>query len=174
MNEEAAGPVASGETVAETGAMRAQAKSISNRHWISLGWCMCVSAVLLAGCSKIGTKHRLAVSGTVTLANQDDINGSISFVPAEGTAGPAAITTLAKGKFEFDRTNGPTAGPHRVIIRRSIIQNRIPSSNTVDQKADSAAIALADSKSGDVKTEWKLRANLHEDAPNHFDFKLEP
>jgi len=77
-------------------------------------------APFLAGCGKKNNVERLPVHGTVTLANGERFNGSITFRPANGRPGPAATTKLADGSYEFDRSNGPTAGPQTVIVMRIV------------------------------------------------------
>ena len=56
----------------------------------------------------------------MTLPSGEKLSGSITFLPAPGRPGPAATTKLAEGSYQFDRSNGPTAGPHTVIIRRVV------------------------------------------------------
>jgi hypothetical protein len=109
---------------------------------------------------------RLPVFGTVSLPNAEGINGSITFVPTEGNHGPAALAKLTDGKYQFDRTNGPTVGPHQVIVKRTFPRSRVPTPNGSDQKGEAV--------SAGIKTEWKLNANLKEQASNQYNFTLEP
>lgn len=74
-------------------------------------------ATLLDGRGRKGL-DRLPVHGTVTFANGEKPDCSITFVPDKGHHGPSATARLVEGSYKFDRSNGPTAGPHTVTIRR--------------------------------------------------------
>jgi hypothetical protein len=58
------------------------------------------------------------------MASGERLNGSITFIPAQGQSGPSATTKLDEGQYEFDCTDGPTAGPHTVIIKRVVSRSR--------------------------------------------------
>ena len=79
-------------------------------------------APLLGGCGKKGVE-RLPLHGTVTVASGEKVNGSITFRPADGR-GPSANVKLAEGSYQFDRKNGPAAGPHIVIVKRGLPPGR--------------------------------------------------
>jgi hypothetical protein len=132
--------------------------------------------VVIGGCRPQNEVSRLPVHGTVTTANGEKPNGSISFIPADGESGPAAMTVLTGGNYQFDRTNGPTAGPHQVIVRKMVSHSRTPPSGAGDFKNNS--VKTADTKAADnktvPKTEWRLTANLSEHAANQYDFTLPP
>ena len=100
--------------------------------------------------------------------NAEEINGSITFTPAEGSHGPAATAKLVQGEYRFDESNGPTAGPHRVIVKKSIVHNRVPSPATGESKSGTSTA------SSESKMEWKLNADVKEHAPLQYDFKLPP
>src|SRR5262249_5944540 len=55
-----------------------------------------------------------------SLATGEKPTGSITFVPTVLQSGPAATTAIVDGRYQFDRTNGPTEGPHHVIVTRRI------------------------------------------------------
>ena len=122
-----------------------------------------------AGCGKKDRVTRLPLFGKVSTSNDEEINGSITFIPSEGFHGPAATATIANGEYQFNQENGPTAGPHQVIVKRLTSRNRLPGTNRGDQKSDSEAIP-----SGNSKTEWRLSANLTKNASNQYDFTLPP
>src|SRR5688500_13010891 len=63
--------------------------------------------LLLAGCG--ADSDRGAVSGTVTLDGKPVENGSISFVPIEGTQSPSAGAVIGNGTYEIPRDKGPMA-----------------------------------------------------------------
>src|SRR5687767_11663369 len=79
--------------------------------WPALG--MLVAAL---GCGGDGLA-RVAVEGSVSQGGQPLSAGVISFLPAAGNNGPAANTDIVEGRYRFDRTNGPIAGAHRVLVR---------------------------------------------------------
>ena len=73
--------------------------------------------VSLGGCAEPARgAQRLPVKGTVLQQGQPMPAGSISFLPIEGTSGPAANTSITQGKYQFTQANGPVAGRHRVVI----------------------------------------------------------
>jgi hypothetical protein len=126
-------------------------------------------AIIGAGCGK-SPAARLPVYGAVSYANGETFNGSITFVPANGRPGPAATTGVSNGYYRFDSTNGPTAGPHRVMIRQII--PRGAALKSLGQRKPPAAPGSADAGSG--KTAWTLSADVPLDGPYQFDFKLDP
>ncbi|MBI5759377.1 MAG: hypothetical protein HZA46_12735 [Planctomycetales bacterium] len=69
-----------------------------------------------SGCSQSSGPRRVPVRGTVKLAGQLFQPTSISFQPTEGHSGPAANTAIVNGVYQFTTEDGPTAGPHRVLI----------------------------------------------------------
>jgi hypothetical protein len=78
-----------------------------------------LALVPVLGCGGSGGVPRLAVYGTVAHPSGDKIDGLISFVPDQGRTGPSAVGSIVKGAYQFDKTNGPTSGPHRVIVTRT-------------------------------------------------------
>src|SRR5205807_2180689 len=64
-------------------------------------------SVVLMGCGSGSGIQRMALSGTVKTADGEPINGSISFTPDRGTAGPVANGTITDGKYQFDKSTGP-------------------------------------------------------------------
>jgi hypothetical protein len=83
------------------------------------------------------------------------LNGSISFIPAQGRDGPGATCSLLKGSYQFDKSNGPVAGPHEVIIRRSVGKS------------------LPGGPAANTKGEWKLTADVPALGPYKIDFTLD-
>jgi hypothetical protein len=116
---------------------------------------------LQCGCGRGHRVTRLPVHGTVTMASGERLNGSITFVPAQGRGGPSATTNLAEGKYEFDRTNGPTAGPHTVIIRRVV------------SRADSLKAIAARQPIRENRAEWTLSADVAENGQYLQDFTID-
>jgi hypothetical protein len=103
----------------------------------------------------------LPVCGTVTPASGEKFSGSISFLPAEGRPGPAATTSLTDGEYRFDRQDGPTAGPHRVVVNMVI-----PKGAALEARNKKAPAAGG-------KTSWTLSAEVPANGPYQCDFKLD-
>jgi hypothetical protein len=83
-----------------------------------LPWAIC-SAVLFfltLGCGPAGPE-RASVSGQVTLDGQAIEQGTISFLPAEGNAGPSAGSAITNGRYDIRKANGPVLGKARVELR---------------------------------------------------------
>lgn len=78
--------------------------------------CVVVAVLLLAslGCNDSGS--RVPLAGTVSQAGGDPVNGSITFIPADESAGPAATAAITDGRYQFDASTGPLPGRHRVTI----------------------------------------------------------
>ena len=98
--------------------------------------------------------------GTVTIANGERLSGSITFLPDKGQRGPAATTGLVEGSYKFDRSNGPSAGPHTVLMKRIVPRSRIPEPHVSKQ-----TIAI-------TKAEWTTSADVADDGQYLHDFSL--
>lgn len=133
------------------------------RHWIPLGL-----VVVLVGCETRNHVARFPLDGTVRLGNGEKLNGSITFVPAEGRSGPAATTAIVDGKYRFDATNGPTPGPHRVIVKRIDFKGRMLESRGGKQKTDAKS---ATNPAG--KVEWTFTCDLKATDSGPRDFTLD-
>ncbi len=119
-------------------------------------------ALLVSGCGRGKGLQRIPLHGTVRLSNGEKISGSISFVPVKGQAGPAANTKLAEGSYTFDRSNGPTAGPHCVFVKRVDPGSRIPRLPPANQKPVPNA-----------KAEWTQNAEISDDGQYLLNLTLE-
>jgi hypothetical protein len=133
-------------------------------------WCLVLLlAMTLVGCSRSNGEGRLPLYGTVTDSSGEKVSGSISFVPDQGRPGPSAIASLKDGEYRFDTTNGPTAGPHRVNVTRTV---------TKDLSAKQAAApkrSLAGKKGGVAPSssgQPALSADVPAKGPYQLDFKL--
>jgi hypothetical protein len=125
---------------------------------------------LLAGCGRDSEIVRLPVRGDVTLSGGEQFNGSITLIPASGQRGPAATTTVKDGNYQFDRTNGPTAGPHHVVIKRVISKSAmLESRGSRNPRAPKET-----PQGGEPRLEWTLSTDVTEQNLDHCDFKLEP
>jgi hypothetical protein len=116
----------------------------------------CVVAVfgLLTGCGA-GDGQRLPVTGRITGNGAETLDGAISFIPAKGNEGLGATCALKNGVYQFDRSNGPTAGHHQVSIRRT------PSKPTGRPAA------------GQTRQEWIFQADVPAKGPYTIDLKLD-
>jgi hypothetical protein len=144
-------------------------QDVSYRRSAGFSILMAVCA-LLAGCRREDAIVRLPVRGAVSIRSGEQLSGSISFLPANGHKGPAATTTIVAGTYRFDQTNGPTAGPHRVIIKRII-----PKSDMLQTRGSRNPGAPKDVPQGSgPRTEWTATANVTEQNLDQCDFQLEP
>ena len=84
----------------------------TSSHIALLFW---LAGALIAGCGGSGPQ-RHEVSGSVTFAGEKIPEGSIAFVPIEGTKGPKVGANIQQGRYHIDRSGGPLAGRHRVEI----------------------------------------------------------
>jgi hypothetical protein len=71
---------------------------------------------LCAGCSRSGLQ-KAEVSGSVSLNGVAIEEGSIQFIPVDGTTGPGAGGVIKNGKYRIERENGVTVGKNRVELR---------------------------------------------------------
>jgi hypothetical protein len=124
---------------------------------------------LLGGCGK-GDIARLPLHGTISLPSGEALTGSITFVPLEGTPGPGATATISEGRYQFDRENGPTAGPHRVTVMRAIPKRLLLESR--HSKVPPAAKPAA--PTAEPRMQWTLSADVADDGEYQRDFTLEP
>ncbi|MCA9038335.1 MAG: hypothetical protein KDA91_24590 [Planctomycetaceae bacterium] len=89
----------------------------SKRHvFYSTAMILCIS--LFTGCSdKVAGPVRAAVAGTVTVDGAPLEEGTVVFVPTEGTSGPRVTVSVVDGRFEAAPEHGPVVGQHRVEIQ---------------------------------------------------------
>jgi len=126
-----------------------------------------VGILALTGCGSKSGPERIAVYGTVTTNGETIEHGSISFLPAEGHNGPAANGSISNGKYKFTTNNGPTAGPHRVLVgvaptKQDSAQAKFPT------KKSGAAGRAAAQKPG----RWEFEISVSEEKREQ-DFELE-
>lgn len=77
--------------------------------------CLLLIGLAMTGCSS-STLERVAARGAVQFDGRPLAAGKITFLPIDGTKGPAAVATITDGFYEFDRATGPVIGRHRVEI----------------------------------------------------------
>jgi hypothetical protein len=65
------------------------------------------------------------VSGTVQLDGQPVEEGSIQFIPVEGTKGPGTGAVITKGSYHIPRGQGVVVGKNRVELRAFKTTGRI-------------------------------------------------
>jgi len=129
-------------------------------------WLLLGLTVSLTGCGKGPRVFRLPVFGAVSLSSGEKPNGSITFLPDEGRSGPAATASLVDGEYRFDHDNGPTAGPHRVMVTR-IVPKETTLASRGDKKQPLAVPA-------ETRTKWTVLVDLAPNGPYRRDFTLEP
>jgi hypothetical protein len=77
-------------------------------------WQTLVLALLLAGCSRSPTRR---VLGEVSYKGESIKDGSIEFLPIEGTGGPSVGAPVKDGKYDIPAAKGPLAdGTYRVKL----------------------------------------------------------
>src|SRR5690606_16668442 len=81
------------------------------------------AALAVAGCGGDGIP-RVPVAGRVTLDGQPLQQGQITFMPDEGENVAAGAVT--SGSFKIPRSEGPSPGPHRVMI-----WSKVPTGNQI-------------------------------------------
>ena len=118
-------------------------------------------APLFDGCGRRSGVQRLPVHGRVTLANGEKLSGWIAFMPARGQSGPAANTKLVEGRYQFDRSNGPTAGLKDVKVTRTPSGTRTPRSPADDKTTPKP------------KSAWTQSADVTDDGRYLYNFTLE-
>ncbi len=73
-------------------------------------------ALMGQGCTGDKGPARIRVMGVVERRAEPLVNGTITFLPANGHEGPAANGVIQNGKFDIPAAEGPTVGPHQVLI----------------------------------------------------------
>jgi len=80
-------------------------------------WCGALGVMaVVAGCGTDQGPERAAVSGTVKVDGEPLADGAISFLPTDGTVGPAAGGTVKDGAFDIPKEDGVVVGKNRVEI----------------------------------------------------------
>ena len=120
------------------------------------GWLLAL-LVLQGGCGNPAELNRLPVFGTIT--GFPGTTGSISFIPAPGNKGPGAVASIQNGKYQFDATNGPTPGPHEVLISLTLGKH-LPAGSSAAYNPKSTA-------------PLRLKANVPAQSPFRLDFKFD-
>jgi hypothetical protein len=86
--------------------------TLRTNHLSSLAFCI----LCFLGCADSGPP-RAEVSGTVLLDGRPIEEGSIHFIPVQGTRGPGAGEIIRDGKYHIPRKEGVTVGTNRVELR---------------------------------------------------------
>lgn len=79
-----------------------------------IGVSVCLSGVL--GCSGNSGPELFSISGSVSLDGAELKQGSITFVPTEGTTGPSGGAEIKDGVYAVPKEKGLAAGKYRVEI----------------------------------------------------------
>src|SRR5262245_62012346 len=77
--------------------------------------CLTLGLLAAPGCS--GSSSTAEVSGTVKLDGQLIEEGSIQFIPVDGTTGPSAGAAIRNGQYHIPRAQGAAIGKNRVELR---------------------------------------------------------
>lgn len=136
-----------------------------------------ILALLTTGCGRSKVPVRVAVRGAILFENQPLKLGRITFLPVEGTTGPAAVATVSDGFYDFNPRTGPIAGKNKVKIEATVN----PGFSLDDESAYSRAVQQ---HSGHpilppqpVPPEYNERSRLRVDVSpggdTKFDFRIE-
>lgn len=138
------------------------------------GWVILATAFLV-GCGGSSGPGRLPLSGTVKVNGEDIEKGAISFRPAYGHDGPAALATINKGRYGFSSSSGPVPGPHKVVID----VDTPPTNNTVVLPAGGPKAQLTDvppsgspQQPNASQTHFELEYTVPDDGTKTKDFEL--
>lgn len=124
--------------------------------------CSCVACFGVApilGCDT--ASERQAISGSVAVDGEPIVTGTILLLPDTGHRGPSASSSIIDGVYRFTTQNGPTAGPHRVVI--GVSGSRIPANATSESETARSATSPESSsvaKQGPSSAELSTRATL--------------
>lgn len=110
--------------------------------------------VACLGCGGQKGPKRVPVRGSVEVESRTAIDGSISFLPVDGHRGPASNGVITKGAFLIPASEGPTAGPHLVII------GLMPLKSSSD-----SATNLSGGKP--PRTKWEVKVEVEEGGLDH-------
>lgn len=83
---------------------------------VSLGL---VAVLGTIGCGYSGPP-RVPVRGAIQFKNEMLKSGRITFTPIDGSKGPTAVAVVTDGFYDFNATNGPVIGKHKVQIESII------------------------------------------------------
>ena len=73
-------------------------------------------AAVVIGCGKGDGLQRVVLSGDVTYLGRPVTEGSIVFVPSDGTSGPSLAVNVVDGRYRADSLGGVPVGNYRVEI----------------------------------------------------------
>jgi hypothetical protein len=128
-----------------------------------------VVLVLGTGCGREGP-NLAAVSGKVLVDHEPLVEGAITFVPIDGTAGPSAGAVIHNGFYRLPRRQGAVVGKNRVEIRgfrKTGRQIRDPMAPNAGRRIDEIVPALLP----ECNDQSTLVRDIHE-GDNVLDFDL--
>ncbi len=107
-----------------------------------------LALIACAGCGPSGPE-RASVSGSVMLDGKAIEQGSITFLPATGHAGPSVGGVIVDGKYDIRRADGPVLGAARVELRAwrktgRQIPNPMSAGSTMEEKVETFAAEYND------------------------------
>jgi hypothetical protein len=126
-----------------------------------------MSAVLGCG-GKVDGISREPVSGTVTFDDQVLESGQITFTPVEG--GERVVGAIIKnGRYTLSRSEGPSAGLHKVNIwSRQPTGKKIPSEDVPGTFVEEEQETIPEQ----YNRQSSLQADIKSGGENRFDFAL--
>jgi len=124
-----------------------------------------LSMLFVIGCGK--TTNRLALEGAVTLDGQPLTEGSIAFLPQQGTKGPVTGGRIDDGQFSVSPNKGAFQGNFLVKItagRKTGRQEKDPFGNLFDVREQYLPARY--------NRQSELTAEVTSSGPNQFEFDL--
>ena len=120
---------------------------------------------VLSGC---GSSDRHTLKGTVTVNNQPLQQGSIRFIPLQGTDSPSAGSEIKSGEFSVAADKGPLCGSFRVEITASRKTGRKSRDRMSGEMTDiySQFLPARYNSNSDLTAEVKAGENQYEFALN--------
>lgn len=152
----------------EESSLRACSPRITSIHPGTHALRLLVGLALLAstatGCD---SSSRLGLRGTVKLDGEPLANGTISFTPQSGTAGPTAGSVITKGTYDVKSPKGLLPGSYRVEITGWRFTGRKITNRLGQEEDETESVVPAR-----YNKQSELTADLAADGAGQFDFEL--
>jgi len=114
-----------------------------------------ICAIILTiavGCGRQTGPKRISIQGKVEVMENPLMDGTITFLPTDGHQGPASNGVIENGEYQIPTAEGPTVGPHMVII------SFIPGKSEM-------------SRGKPLRTRWEVKTEIDDKGSNQ-DFSL--
>jgi hypothetical protein len=130
-------------------------------------WQTLFLGLLLAGCSRLPTR---GVVGDVSYNGSPITDGSIEFIPVEGTTGPSVGAPITDGKYVVPVEKGPMAnGTYKVELRAVKDTGKFPPGPRYAKSMTIREDIIPAEYNSGSKVKKKIDPNTN---PNRIDFHL--